>query len=52
MADNTASEDPRKHVAVVIDLEWAVPWHQDCYRGVMAYAEEQGWRCSLDLFAA
>jgi LacI family transcriptional regulator len=39
-------------VAVVIDLEFALPWHQDCYQGIMRYGEEHGWRCSLDLHAA
>lgn len=28
-----------------------MPWHQDCYQGVMRYGEEHGWRCSLDLYA-
>lgn len=37
---------------MVIDLEFALPWHQDCYQGIMRYGEEHGWRCSLDLHAA
>lgn len=36
---------------MVIDLKFAVPWHQDCYQGVMRYGQEHGWRCSLDQFA-
>jgi len=41
-----------KRVAIVIDLKYALPWHQDCYQGIMRYADQHGWICSLDLYVA
>lgn len=41
-----------KHIAITIDLKFAFPWHQDCYQGIMRYAQRHGWRCSLDLYAS
>jgi LacI family transcriptional regulator len=48
---NISSVKSPRHVAVVIDLEYALPWHQDSYDGIMRFAKERGWRCSLDLYA-
>lgn len=50
MAADTPSPT-NKHVAIAIDLKFAMPWHQDCYEGIMGYAERHGWRCSLDVQA-
>lgn len=46
------SPEPTKHVAISIDLKYALPWHQDCYQGIMHYGQQHGWRCSLDLYAS
>jgi LacI family transcriptional regulator len=44
MADSTTS----KHVAVAIELHWNLPWHLDCFQGIVDYGQEQGWRCVTD----
>ena len=41
------SESP-KRVAVAIELHWNLPWHLDCYQGIMDYGKEQGWACVTD----
>lgn len=46
------SSTPTRHVAIVIDLKYALPWHQDCYQGIMQYGQRHGWRCSLDMYAS
>lgn len=43
---------PTRRIAIVIEMDYALPWHQDCYEGVMRYGEAKGWRCVLDLTAA
>lgn len=47
-----SSPKPPRHVAISIDLKYALPWHQDCYQGIMHYGRQHGWRCSLDLYAS
>lgn len=37
-----------KRVAIAIELHWNLPWHLDCYQGIMDYAKEQGWACVTD----
>lgn len=44
-------ENPTRRIAIVIEMDWALPWHQDCYHGIMRYGQEHGWRCVLDLTA-
>jgi LacI family transcriptional regulator len=39
-----------RRVAVAIGLNWALPWHLDCYQGVLNYGREHGWSCVLDPF--
>lgn len=45
-------ENPTRRIAIVIEMDFALPWHQDCYQGIMRYGQEHGWRCVLDLTAA
>lgn len=37
-----------KRVAVPIELHWNVPWHLDCFQGIMDYGHENGWACVVD----
>lgn len=37
-----------KCVAIAIELDKSVPWHHECYQGIQAYADQQGWRCVVD----
>ncbi|MFK7789782.1 MAG: substrate-binding domain-containing protein [Phycisphaeraceae bacterium] len=37
-----------KRIAIAIELHWNLPWHLDCYQGIMDYGEERGWKCRLD----
>eukprot|EP00752_Nemacystus_decipiens_P013734 g12187.t1 len=37
-----------KRIAIAIELDHAVPWHQDCYQGIMAYVTEHGWHGVVD----
>ena len=40
-----------KHIAIAIELDYAYPWHQDCYQGILKYAEQKGdWLCIVDPF--
>lgn len=43
-----ADQRPIKHVAVAIELHWNLPWHLDCFQGIVDYGREQGWRCVTD----
>jgi hypothetical protein len=49
---DSPTSEPTRHVAITIDLKFALPWHQDCYQGIMQYGQQHGWRCSLDLYAS
>lgn len=46
------SAEPSKHapprVAIAIELDHAEPWHQDCYQGILNYAQKAGWSCVVD----
>ena len=44
MADPT----PSKRIAVAIELHWNLPWHLDCYQGIIEYGDDQGWACVTD----
>lgn len=37
-----------KRVAIAIELDHRVPWHLDCYQGILQYASEHGWMCVVD----
>lgn len=37
-----------RHIAIAIDLGYAVPWHHDCYQGIRDYARRQGWSYTVD----
>jgi LacI family transcriptional regulator len=37
-----------KRIAVAIDLTHTVPWHFECYRGILGYGLEQGWTFVLN----
>lgn len=37
-----------KRVAIPIELHWNVPWHLDCFQGIMDYGHENGWACVVD----
>lgn len=38
----------KKRIAIAIELHWNLPWHLDCYQGIVDYAEDQGWQCITD----
>lgn len=38
----------KKRIAVAIELNYALPWHLDCYQGVLNYAAQHDWSCVLD----
>jgi LacI family transcriptional regulator len=35
-------------IAIAIELDHPVPWHLECYQGILHYAEERGWHCVVD----
>lgn len=37
-----------KRIAIAIELDHPVPWHLDCYQGILQYASERGWSCVVD----
>ena len=37
-----------KRVAIAIELDHPVPWHLDCYQGILQYAAEHDWACVVD----
>jgi len=37
-----------KRVAIAIELDHPVPWHHDCYQGILQYAQENDWSCVVD----
>lgn len=47
MSSSDQSLNP-KHVAVVMDLHHALPWHHEPYHGIRAYAERKGWAITID----
>lgn len=38
----------KKRIAIAIELDYPVPWHLDCYQGILQYASEQDWTCVVD----
>lgn len=40
--------EPAKRIAIAIELDHAVPWHHDCYQGILRFGEQQGWSCVVD----
>ncbi|MBX2850384.1 MAG: substrate-binding domain-containing protein [Phycisphaeraceae bacterium] len=38
----------RKRIAIAIELDHPVPWHLDCYQGILQYADEHDWACVVD----
>lgn len=37
-----------KRIAIAIELDHPVPWHLDCYQGILQYASEHDWTCVVD----
>lgn len=37
-----------KRIAIAIELDHPVPWHLDCYQGILQYAVEHDWTCVVD----
>lgn len=37
-----------KRVAIAIELDHPVPWHLDCYQGILQYALDHDWACVVD----
>jgi len=51
LRDNLKKPDdpqPRRRVAIAIELDHAVPWHYECYQGILHYGAEQDWLCVVD----
>lgn len=42
------SKESQPHIAIAIELGYALPWHQDTFEGVMKYGREHGWSCYID----
>jgi len=41
-----------RRVAIMIDLQWPLKYHQEIFAGTQRYAEQRGnWECQLDLHA-
>lgn len=49
-AVTSGSGSGAKRVAVAIDLDQCVPWHQDCCEGILRFGESRGWSCVIDPF--
>ncbi|MFN3168251.1 MAG: helix-turn-helix domain-containing protein [Phycisphaeraceae bacterium] len=47
MIESVASDKPRR-IAIAIELDPPVPWHHDCYRGILQFAAQHGWSCVVD----
>lgn len=45
-----APSKPTKRIAVAIELDHEIPWHHQCYRGILDYAKARGWQCITDPF--
>ena len=41
----------RKHVAIMLDLEWPYKRHASTFAGTQQYAKEKGWHSIIDEFA-
>lgn len=39
-----------RRVAIAIEVDECVPWHQDCCEGILRYGQAQGWSCVIDPF--
>ncbi|MFK7789295.1 MAG: helix-turn-helix domain-containing protein [Phycisphaeraceae bacterium] len=37
-----------KRIAIAIELDHPVPWHLDCYQGILHYASGHDWSCVVD----
>ena len=37
-----------KRIAIAIELDHPVPWHLDCYQGILQYAAAHEWTCVVD----
>ena len=37
-----------KRIAIAIELHWNLPWHLDCYQGIVDYGADHGWDCVTD----
>ena len=38
----------QKRVAIPIELQWNVPWHLDCFQGIVDFAKEHHWEYVVD----
>lgn len=48
--NNSKPKPGAKRVAIAIELDQRVPWHLDCYQGILQYGAEQGWACVVDSY--
>ena len=39
-----------RRVALMLDLEWSLKRHADIFAGTQRYAQEHGWRSTVDQF--
>ena len=37
-----------RRIAIAIELDHPVPWHLDCYQGILNYAAKHDWACVVD----
>ena len=37
-----------KRIAIAIELHWNLPWHLDCFQGIVDYGRDHGWECLTD----
>ena len=42
---------PKRHVAIMLELEWSYKRHASIFAGTQQYAQEQGWESIIDEFA-
>lgn len=48
MTSQENPQSPTKRIAIAIQLVFPLPWHHDCYEGILQYAERHGWSCVVD----
>ena len=50
LLEENPSNNSARRVAIAIELDQCVPWHQDCCEGILRYAQKNGWSCVIDPF--
>jgi LacI family transcriptional regulator len=46
----TIPTEATRRIAIAIELDQCVPWHQNCCEGILRYGQTKGWSCVIDPF--